>query len=232
MAEQEKETELSLSQKEKKDREERYQRNNDKLLTSATNNQANLDKYLLTLSSAALGVSLKVTSDIKSPSLPWLAIVSFLCMLITVGCVLTSYYFATLGIRELIRRNKVMLNTGKLDDSPIKEVKRNDKLQFIASLTFGLGILAFMIFVSVNIDWGAESVSEEKKSVDIRTNDASKYIVNRAEVIQPNGLESGPDIVHGAEIPPSLEAPLETPPAPPVQKPTESNQAPESGEGD
>ena len=128
----------------------------DDLLARNLSNTENLSKYVFSLSSAGLGVSLVVVKDLKllaSANFKWMLLVSWVAFLITISCALVSYLTSLHGIDKGFDR--IEEEYEKETEEKAEEKKRPGRttkiLRYVFVISCIIGVLFTPLFIVLNI---------------------------------------------------------------------------------
>ena len=128
----------------------------DELLKRNLSNTENLAKYVFSLSSAGLGVSMIVVKDMNlltSGRYIWILIVSWIAFSITISSALISYLTSLYGIDKEFDRIEEEYNkeAGELGEDEIKRPGRATKiLRYVFVISCIIGILCTPLFICLN----------------------------------------------------------------------------------
>ena len=192
----------------KKENIEIYQKYRDQLLQSLLSNSENYDRSILTLSTAALGLSISVIRDFVPVSkmiCESLLYISWSFYAVSILATILSFVSSQWGIkRQLLYAEKYYLEEIETYLKK-KNVFRSATtvLNHISGFAFIVGIILTVIFVSANVSniRRIKMVEEKKSSMRLNiTRPSSQFRTNGAEIPQ---MSPGSDISSGkgAEIP-------------------------------
>ena len=130
----------------------------DELLKRNLSNTENLAKYVFSLSSAGLGVSLIVVKDMKllaSGNFKWILIVSWVAFLITISSALVSYLTSLHGIDKEFDRVEEEYEKEtevKAEDKKKRPGRTTKILRYVFVISCIIGVLCTPLFVVLNIE--------------------------------------------------------------------------------
>jgi hypothetical protein len=124
--------------------------------------QEEIDKQLLTISSAALGLTLTFYKDVLKEQIiryDWLLRCAWLCWIVTIGLVLFSMYLSSESVRlRLAAVDEALKEATEENDDVELDLGKGAKIRGALRVTnvcvliiFFLGILAFALVFLVNI---------------------------------------------------------------------------------
>ncbi len=133
-----------------------YKKERELLFNSKLEQSKMFDKYIFTISSVALGLSLTLIKDVfKNPGWDFLLALAWLFFIISVLCSLLSFYFSQKVIDEHLEiLNEYigsLLNNIEFMDKEVKFSKFVDVANLISFLFLALGLLILFIFYIKNI---------------------------------------------------------------------------------
>ena len=133
-------------------RQELYAKTREDLLKRQLSNNENLDRSILTLSSAALGLSVPFIRGLPRIDCPTLIILSWLSFVVAIIATICSYHVSQHGIgKQLDIAERYYL---KEDDSALDTknhaAKWNENLAYVSTICFVLGIILLLVFFGVN----------------------------------------------------------------------------------
>ncbi|MCY4569538.1 MAG: hypothetical protein OXD49_14670 [Candidatus Poribacteria bacterium] len=129
----------------------------DELLKRNLSNTESLAKYVFSLSSAGLGVSLVVVKDMKlldSGNFKWILIVSWAAFLITISFALVSYLTSLHGIDKEFDRIEEEYEEEVEEEAEDKKKKpgRTTKiLRYVIVISCIIGVICTPLFIVLNI---------------------------------------------------------------------------------
>lgn len=140
------------------------------LLKRQLSNSENFDRSILTLSSAALGLSvafIKSIVDVPEACHLWLLIASWCCFAFAIISTLLSYHVSQWGIgRDLALSERYYL---KQDDEARNEKNHfatwNDWLGYASAVLFVVGIVALILFASVNLTEKEDEMAQQRQPI-------------------------------------------------------------------
>ncbi len=133
-----------------------YKKERELLFNSKLEQSKMFDKYIFTISSVALGLSLTLIKDVfKNPEWKFLLALAWLFFIISVLCSLLSFYFSQKAIDEYLEiLNEYIssfFNNTELTDKKAKFSKFVDVANLISFIFLVLGLLVLFIFYVKNI---------------------------------------------------------------------------------
>lgn len=148
-------------------RQELYQNTREDLLKRQLSNNEKLDTGILTLSSAALALSVTFLNGSFTDNHFCLLILAWLCLLSAIAITLVSYHTSQAGIvKQLTLAERYYLNN---DESALTErngpAEMTDRLAYASTLAFVLGVLLLLIYFAANINRKEKSDVENQKPI-------------------------------------------------------------------
>lgn len=145
-----------MSDEERKKREELYAETRKDLLTRQLSNSERFDGAILTLSTAALGLSLAFIKDVvsfeKAQVTEWL-IVSWWLFGCAIVSTLLSFIASQLGIRKQLRYAEKYYLNEKIEYLNKRNIpaRATDFLNYASAILFVVALVCTIIFVSENL---------------------------------------------------------------------------------
>lgn len=186
-----------------------YQRTRDDLLKRQLSNSENFDRAILTLSSAALGLSLtfvKNVVQVDDARCLWLLVFSWVLFVASIIVTLVSFHVSQVGIKTQLRHAKKYY----LERNDEFLGKRNVAAEltewfgYASALVFVVAIVCLVTFISLNIRREDGPMSEDKlpkASTNRRVNVEKEVDTLRAALISEIQAVPGQDANAGAVIP-------------------------------
>lgn len=208
-----------------KERQELYQRTREDLLKRQLSNNEKLDTAILTLSSAALALSVTFLNGSFTDNHFSLLILAWLCLLSAIAITLISYHTSQAGIeKQLSLAERYYLNS---DESALTEqngpAKMTDRLAYASTLAFVVGVLLLLIYFATNIN------TKEKTHVAKQKPTGPMNITEGATVPSIQKVEAGASVPRMQIAPDVIERGASVPAMQPTQSsssnPPSSNQS-------
>jgi hypothetical protein len=155
-------------EKRKKENQRLYERTREELITSQRSNSENYDKSILTLSSAALGISITFIStviELRYAIYKGLLFLSLAFFCFAIINTIYSFIISQTGIKfELKRAEKYYLkNVDRVISTKNKYAKYVDCQNIASGILFVFGIISFLVFMYININMENYNMKEEQK---------------------------------------------------------------------
>jgi hypothetical protein len=207
------------------DRQELYQNTREDLLKRQLSNNEKLDTAILTLSSAALALSVNFLNGSFTDNLFCLLILAWLCLLSAISITLVSYHTSQAGIeKQLTLAERYYLRN---DQSALTErngpAEMTDRLAYASTIAFVLGVLLLLIYFATNINSkGREDVATQKPTSPVNITEGatvpSKQKVEAGASVPR--MQIAPDIIERGASVPSMQ-----PTQPSSSTPSSTNQS-------
>ena len=199
-----------MEDKTKQIRHDLYQRTRDDLLGRNLSNSENLDRAILTLSSAALALSvtgIRYIVDLDNIVARPLLITVWMLFVVAIISTLLSFHASQLGIKvQLDIAERYYMNN---DEDALNRTNKhsiyNERLSYLSTCVFIAAIICFVIFISLNMTNTEEKMSD--------SNEDKSQKVSLTEGAQVPKVQAVPkDMKHrGANIPKiQVASPTET----------------------
>jgi len=142
----------------------------DELLKRELSNTENYDKSILTLSAAALGISLtaiRFVVPLDGAEYIWLIKASWLLLLLSIIAALCAFLLSNKAISIQLKNAEDYYIEGVAEAFNRKNIytKINNCFNKITGLFFALAISAIVAFVTININSGSEKMSNDNKNI-------------------------------------------------------------------
>lgn len=137
----------------KKEKRESYSKFRDDLLKRQLSNNENYDRAILTLSTAALGLTVTFIRNLNPPKCPGVLIVAWVCMVLAIMAIIISYPISQKAIdKQLEFAERYYIQ----DDESAADAKNHlaiyhDILVASAGFTFVAGIICMLVFFGINL---------------------------------------------------------------------------------
>jgi cbb3-type cytochrome oxidase subunit 3/cell division protein FtsL len=196
-----------------KDRQELYQSTREDLLKRQLSNNEKLDTAILTLSSAALALSVTFLNGSFTDNHFCLLILAWLCLLSAIAITLVSYHTSQAGIeKQLTLAERYYLNS---DESALTErngpAEMTDRLAYASTLAFIFGVLLLLIYFATNVN------KKEKTDVANQKPNSTVNITEGATVPSMQKLEAGASVPRMQIAPELIERGASVPSMQPAQ---------------
>jgi len=146
-----------------------YERMRDELIISQRSNSDNFDKAILSLSSAALGLTLTFISnliDLSKAQFLFVLYLSWLFFIFAIISTLVSFLVSQKGINiQLDMAEKIYLNNETVDDKKINSISNwVNRLNIFSIVVFISALIFLTVFSITNISIGAIKMSDKKET--------------------------------------------------------------------
>lgn len=146
-----------------------YERMRDELIISQRSNSDNFDKAILSLSSAALGLTLTFISnliDLSNAQFLIILYLSWFFFILAIISTLISFLVSQKGFSiQLDMAEKIYLDDEKVDDKKINFISRwVNGLNIFSAIIFILALILLTLFSITNISKGAVKMNKPKQT--------------------------------------------------------------------
>lgn len=149
-------------------RKQIYEKFRDDLLKRQLSNNENLDRSLLTLSSAAIGLSITFINGKTFSDYMCILILAWIGFALSIAATILSYFMSQKAIAEQLRISEDYYLNFK--DTAIKERNRYSDLHELTTKAsaglFVFGIIMLVVFLSVSLKQPGDPKMNDKKSSD------------------------------------------------------------------
>lgn len=214
-------TQESVPQKPNTENQQLYLKYREELYKSILSNAENLDRTLITLSSAGLAISLTLVDKLVPLSkacFTWILFLSWLGFILSVVFVIVSYLLGQKAIRIQLGYAEEFYLNGKEEFS-----KKENALYcycelstLASSISFVVGLIAMILFAVINLNMGVNMSDQKTTSVPLHES---------APILPMPRIASSPDNNRAAPILPMAPVPVASSSIP-VPPPPASTAAP------